>query len=59
MQAAHGEKLEGVHVMAKVEPAALAHAEVAGGHEGFAADLREGGVPGRGVHQQLAVQREN
>jgi hypothetical protein len=40
-------------------PAFLANAEGAGGHELLALDLREGGVPGRGIHQQLAVQREH
>jgi len=39
-------------------PAFLADAEGAGRHELLALDLREGGVPGRGIHQQLTVQRE-
>ena len=56
LKAAHGEELEAVHRVAKVEPALLADAEGAGGHEGFAVDLREGRVPGRGVNKQLAVQ---
>ena len=59
LQAAHGEVLQRVHVVTKVQPTLLSNSQGAGRDEGVAIYLSECRISGRGINQQLAVQWKN
>jgi len=58
LETAHGEELEGVDIVAKVEPDLLSDVEAASRNKVLADDLAEGRISGAGINQQLAVLRE-
>ncbi len=58
LKTTHGEELESVNVVAKVEPDLLSDVETASRNKVLANDLTEGRISGAGINQQLTVLRK-